>query len=391
MSIHKLTITPILVGLVGLTASGCGDDAKVVVDAPAGDAADAAVVDTAAPADAPGFTLESSDLASGTFSNAQILNSSAFGCAGENHSPALRWSNPPAGTRSFAITLFDPDAPTGSGFWHWTVFNIPAATTALASNAAVSTGGSLPAGAIQGYTDFGAPGYGGPCPPDGDTPHHYVFTIYALSVDSLGLSSEAPGALVTFSALSSSLGTAKLMATYGRGTPGTSMHPEPPTLASFTLASASITDGTIANEQVLNNAGLGCAGGNLSPELHWVGAPDTTKSFALTVHDPDAPTGSGFWHWLAFDIPATTKSLIKGAGSGTSVFPGKQGYNDLGVSAYAGPCPPVADGPHHYVFTLYALPVETLGLTPGSTGALLGFNARAMATAKATFTATYDR
>jgi len=265
--------------------SGCGSDANPVVDAPpAVDAAPAA------------FTLEATDLVGGTFTTAQTFN--GFGCTGQNLSPALRWANPPAGTKSFVLTVFDPDAPTGSGFWHWTMFDVPAATTALAANAAAAA----PAGAIQGYTDFGRPGYGGPCPPDGDTPHRYVFKLSALSVDHLGLTAAAPGALVTFAALGSTLGTATVTATYGRGTPGTTQHPEVPTAAGFTLASDDVpAGGTFANDQLLN--AFGCTGNNVSPGLRWTGVPAGTKSLVLTVFDPDAPTGSGFWHWTAFDIP----------------------------------------------------------------------------------------
>jgi Raf kinase inhibitor-like YbhB/YbcL family protein len=339
------------------------------------------------------FTLASSDLTGGTFSTAQTFN--GFGCAGQNQSPALHWSNPPMGTKSFLLTVFDPDAPTGSGFWHWTVFDIPATTTELAANAAAPTGGSLPAGAIQGYTDFGRPGYGGPCPPDGDTPHHYVFKLSALSVDHLGLTASAPGALVTFSARASTLATATFTATYGRGTPGTTMHPEVPTMAGFTLSSADVpSGGTFASEQVLN--AFGCTGANLSPRLSWTGAPTGTLSFVLTVFDPDAPTGSGFWHWLAFDIPASVTQLDKSAGrAGNTPGGGVQGYNDTGANAYAGPCPPMGDPPHHYVFTLYAIPVASLAtaqmLSAAAPGGLIGFTARATATAKATFTAMYGR
>jgi Raf kinase inhibitor-like YbhB/YbcL family protein len=137
-------------------------------------------------------------------------------------------------------------------------------------------------------------------------------------------------------------------------------------------------------------------GGNLSPRLRWSGAPAGTLSFALTVFDPDAPTGSGFWHWLAFDIPAATTSLAKGAGTaGASLGGGIQGYNDTGVNAYAGPCPPVGDPPHHYIFTLYAIPVASLAtaqnLSAAAPGGLIGFVTRATAMNKATFTAMYGR
>ena len=147
-------------------------------------------------ADAPPFSFTSPDLAGGTFTNKFVLN--GFGCTGQNVSPALVWSNAPAGTRSFAIQVHDPDAPTGSGFWHWAVYNIPASTTGLQQGAG-NTASSLPAGAFAGNTDFldtGATGgngnYGGPCPPAGDTPHRYVFTLYALAVDKIEVAGGVP-------------------------------------------------------------------------------------------------------------------------------------------------------------------------------------------------------
>src|SRR6185436_3969320 len=112
------------------------------------------------------------------------------GCTGQNMSPQLRWLKRPAGTKSFVRTMFGPDAPTGSGFWHWTGLNIPAPTTSLAANAAAA---SLPPGAVQGYTDFGSSGYGGPRPPEGDVPHRYIFKLSALNVDRLDLTAGAPG------------------------------------------------------------------------------------------------------------------------------------------------------------------------------------------------------
>jgi Raf kinase inhibitor-like YbhB/YbcL family protein len=132
------------------------------------------------------FTLTSPDLASGTFSNKFVLN--GFGCTGSNVSPELRWENVPPGTQSLALQMYDPDAPTGSGFWHWAVYNIPPTTTGLAQGAGNSPA-TLPPGAFGGNTDFmdtGVTGvngnYGGPCPPAGDKPHHYTFTLFALAV-----------------------------------------------------------------------------------------------------------------------------------------------------------------------------------------------------------------
>ena len=126
----------------------------------------------------------------------QVFN--GFGCEGGNVSPALQWQGAPRDTKSFAITLYDPDAPTGSGWWHWVVFNIPADVNSLAKNAGNPQATLVPSGSIQGRTDFGQPGYGGPCPPAGDKRHRYQFTVYALKTDKLPLDENAPAAMVGF-------------------------------------------------------------------------------------------------------------------------------------------------------------------------------------------------
>ena len=155
-----------------------------------------------------GFTLSSPDLASGTFAQKFIAN--GFGCTGNNVSPEIQWSFPPAGTQSFSLQVLDLDAPTGSGFWHWAVYNIPAGVSSLAQGAGNSAA-TLPAPAHGGNTDFfdtgltgsngslpssngtGSNGnYGGPCPPVGDAPHRYVFTLYALSVPDLEAAAGIP-------------------------------------------------------------------------------------------------------------------------------------------------------------------------------------------------------
>ncbi len=133
-----------------------------------------------------------------------------FGCAGGNLSPQLSWSGAPEGTGSFALTCFDPDAPTGSGFWHWVVVNIPANVASLALGAG-SPAGSMPAGALQTRTDFGAPGYGGPCPPEGDHPHRYLFTLHAVGLDELSVEADTSAAVVGFMLNFNTLAKASLM------------------------------------------------------------------------------------------------------------------------------------------------------------------------------------
>jgi len=143
------------------------------------------------------FTLSSPHLKSGEpMTQARVFN--GFGCTGDNVSPALHWNQPPDGTKSFAVTCYDPDAPTGSGWWHWVVFNIGSQVRSLPENSGDPAGGMAPAGCIQSMTDFGEPGYGGACPPQGDTPHRYIFTVYALDVESLPLKASAPAAMVGF-------------------------------------------------------------------------------------------------------------------------------------------------------------------------------------------------
>lgn len=139
-----------------------------------------------------------------------------MGCTGENVSPALSWSDPPAGTKSFALLVHDPDAPTGSGWWHWVVYDIPADTTSLAEGAGKEGGGSLPKGTKQGRSDYGSAAYGGPCPPPGSGKHHYNFMLLALKVDKLEVPDGASPALISFSANAAALGKAKLTGIYAR-------------------------------------------------------------------------------------------------------------------------------------------------------------------------------
>jgi Raf kinase inhibitor-like YbhB/YbcL family protein len=139
-----------------------------------------------------------------------------FGCSGGNVSPHLRWDEAPPGTKSFAVTCFDPDAPTGSGFWHWVVVNIPPQVRELPANAGDPASGRLPAGALQVRTDFGKPGYGGPCPPPGDHPHRYLFTVFAVSMDALPVTADTSAAVVGFYLNFNTLARASLMGLFRR-------------------------------------------------------------------------------------------------------------------------------------------------------------------------------
>ena len=166
-------------------------------------------------ANAADFSVESPTLKTGThLLDAQVLN--GFGCSGQNRSPAISWKNAPKGTKSFAITLYDPDAPTGSGWWHWVVYNIPRSTSGLPEDAGKADGTKLPQGAVQGRTDFGAPGYGGACPPAGDKPHHYIVTVSALDVEKIDLPADASAAMVGFMMHAHRIAVASLSAEYSR-------------------------------------------------------------------------------------------------------------------------------------------------------------------------------
>lgn len=168
---------------------------------------------TVATVQAEGFTLVSKDLG-GQLTNAQVF--AGFGCTGKNISPQLQWKNAPAGTKSFAVTVYDPDAPTGSGWWHWVLFNIPASVSQLPADAGNPAKNLAPKGSIQSITDYGKPGFGGACPPVGDKPHRYVFTVYALKVEKLELDATASPAMVGFNLNQNALAKASLISYYGR-------------------------------------------------------------------------------------------------------------------------------------------------------------------------------
>ncbi|WP_114970679.1 YbhB/YbcL family Raf kinase inhibitor-like protein [Rhodoferax ferrireducens] len=174
----------------------------------------AALVTAATLSHGGGFTLSSPDIkANGMIPASFEFN--GFGCAGENKSPALKWSGAPKGTKAFAVTVYDPDAPTGSGWWHWMVINIPAEVNELSPNAGAVGGANLPEGARPARIDFGVAAWGGVCPPQGDKAHRYIFTVYALK-DKLDVPADATAALTGFMINGNSLGKASFTARYGR-------------------------------------------------------------------------------------------------------------------------------------------------------------------------------
>lgn len=159
------------------------------------------------------FTLKS-DTLGGQLTEAQVF--SGFGCSGKNISPRLTWTNAPAATKSFAVTVYDPDAPTGSGWWHWVIFNIPSDVTELREDAGNVKKNVSPKGSVQSVTDFGGPGFGGPCPPPGDKPHRYIFTVHALDVAKLDLNEKTQPAMVGFLLNQHTIAKASLISYYGR-------------------------------------------------------------------------------------------------------------------------------------------------------------------------------
>ena len=164
------------------------------------------------------FTVTSNSFKDGDYLPSDFILSAdyGFGCAGGNKSPHLKWSGAPADTRSFAVTCYDPDAPTGSGFWHWLVVNIPANVSELALGAGSSDGKLLPAGALQTRTDFSAPGYGGPCPPPGSHPHRYLFTVFAVKAEKIDVKADTSAAVVGFNLNFNTLAKAAIMGLFKR-------------------------------------------------------------------------------------------------------------------------------------------------------------------------------
>lgn len=162
------------------------------------------------------FELKSPDISADKPIGRKFV-SNVFGCSGENLSPELVWSDPPAGAKSFAVLVHDPDAPTGgAGFWHWIVADIPASARGLARGAGTADGKNLPAGARQFENDYGDAGWGGPCPPQGAGAHRYDFTVYALGVEKLGLPANAKASVAGFVVNKHALAKATLTSRYGR-------------------------------------------------------------------------------------------------------------------------------------------------------------------------------
>ena len=325
------------------------------------------------------FQLSSTSInADGTFKIEQVAN--GFGCKGGNISPEFSWSGVPDGARSLALSIYDMDAPTGSGLWHWVIFNLPASTTSLPAGAGDPAKKLAPTGSVQGRNDAGISGYFGPCPSMGDRPHRYLVTLFALKTDKIPLDENASGALIGFYLNGNMLAKTTLTALYSQP-------------SDFQLSSKSIkSDGTFQMEQIAN--GFGCTGGNVSPDLSWAGVPDGTKSLALTMYDMDAPTGSGLWHWMIINMPPSTTGLPSGAGDPSKKLApagSVQSRNDAGISGYFGPCPSQGDKPHHYLLTLFALKTDKIPLDESASGALTGFYLNANAITTTTLIVTYAR
>jgi Raf kinase inhibitor-like YbhB/YbcL family protein len=162
----------------------------------------------------PAFTVTSQDVTDGQMlADLQVYNS--FGMSGGNVSPQLSWSGFPGAAQGFAVTCFDPDAPTGSGFWHWLVIDIPGSATGLPAGAGSADGAGLPAGAFHVRNDYGSKDFGGAAPPQGDDPHRYVFAVHALDVATLGIDSDVSPAVAGFNLRFHTIGRALIVPVYG--------------------------------------------------------------------------------------------------------------------------------------------------------------------------------
>jgi len=159
------------------------------------------------------FTLSSETLGGNA---TQMEEFNGFGCTGKNQSPQLSWKNAPAGTKSFAITMYDPDAPTGSGWWHWVVFDVPTDVNSIEEGAGNVAKGLMKDGVIQIVTNYGVPGYGGPCPPENHGIHQYVITVHALKVEKLGVAGNTNPAIVGYNIWSNTIAKASIVTYYER-------------------------------------------------------------------------------------------------------------------------------------------------------------------------------
>ena len=167
-----------------------------------------------ASADSHEMTLDSDDIAHGDFM-AKAQEFEGFGCDGDDQSPQLSWSGAPEGTEAFAVFAYDPDAPTGSGWWHWQIINIPADVTELAAGAGSTDSKNIPEGSQQMRNDYGSVGFGGACPPPGDGAHRYQFTVYALPAP-LDIPADASAALTGYMVNANALASATIEALYKR-------------------------------------------------------------------------------------------------------------------------------------------------------------------------------
>ena len=193
---------------------------------------------------------------------------------------------------------------------------------------------------------------------------------------------DAPRSLLN-AACASPIGPAPMISTVSATPTVTLRAPGTAAVPALTVTSTSFGNGAPIPAA---EAQVGCGGTNVSPALSWSGAPAGTQSFVITEFDPDAPTGVGFWHWIAYNIPATTTSVASAA-----TPPGTPGLNDYGALGYGGPCPPVGDGNHRYMFTVSALDTVLSGLPASTTGAYLTFNMRGHIIAQGSYLGVFSR